>query len=254
MINPDSTQDLRNAFLFIFDSFATDPTEFAESTDSGSHVNTKYARELFGILTNVAHLVAVAEDGDGNDCWQAVETYDNKTREEAEATIDAWLASQNLNTIKESTTMTATKPTTGNCYCGCGAPLTGKSFYKPGHDARHAGIIGRRVAEDGDTAHYNALPSNALVEKARNITQNAIEKANKKQAAAEAREAKKAAKADASVDVGDDGTAKTEHGIVKVGKEEYIAVRYTATGEVEYFKGDETKKASKTAAKTFTVE
>ena len=47
---------------------------------------------------------------------------------------------------------------------------------------------------------------------------------------------------------------KAGAGTVKVGKEEYVAVRYTATGEVEYFKGADTKVASKTAAKTFQAD
>lgn len=32
------------------------------------------------------------------------------------------------------------------CRCGCNAELTGKSLYRPGHDARHAGQVGRALA------------------------------------------------------------------------------------------------------------
>lgn len=231
--------DIKAAYMQVFDSFALVPGDIVESSEG--RVNMRYARELLATLV-ANNLVVISEGGEGNDgedVWQTYpDTYDNIDRDEAERRIDEFL--RNTPTIeavasnpKGNTKMTATKPVTGQCYCGCGAPLTGKSFYKPGHDARHAGIVGRKVAETGEDEYYADLPSNALVEKARRITANTL--------------AKQAKKDKPKVD------NKTEDGTIKVGKNEYVAVRDTETGEVAYFKGDETLTASKTAAKTFTV-
>jgi hypothetical protein len=243
--------DLRTAYLQTYDSFAITPGDIVESSEG--RVNMRYARELLGVLVN-AGLVAVSENGEGEDVWQTYpDTYDTMTREEAEAKIDAFLNDPTTNTIenpKETTmstdTTTKTKPVTGKCTCGCGADLTGKSLYKPGHDARHAGNIGRKVAETSDESLYNDLTSDALVAKAKRITENALAKEAKKDAAAKAKAEAKANK-----------TAKVEpepeQGIIKVGKNEYAATR-KADGTVTYFKGDEEKVASKAASATFSVE
>ena len=60
------------------------------------------------------------------------------------------------------------------CLCGCGSP-TGRN-YRPGHDARHASMVGRKLAAAGDdvtSAHRDALllklPSDALRAKASSI-------------------------------------------------------------------------------------
>lgn len=60
------------------------------------------------------------------------------------------------------------------CLCGCGSP-TGLN-YRPGHDARHASIVGRQLAATGDdltSAQRDALlltlPSDALRAKASSI-------------------------------------------------------------------------------------
>lgn len=51
------------------------------------------------------------------------------------------------------------------CGCGCGAAVS-KSFYRPGHDAKHAGQVGREMVRTGDTDLVFQLPSQALRAKA----------------------------------------------------------------------------------------
>lgn len=52
------------------------------------------------------------------------------------------------------------------CRCGCGETTSGGS-YRPGHDARHAGKVGRAIAAGGDPVSLTAaLPTEALVKKA----------------------------------------------------------------------------------------
>lgn len=258
-IDPNTAQDLRDAYLLTFDSFAVVPTDLVDHTAEGRNWNTRYARELLGTLVS-AGLVTVAEGGDGEDVWQTFpDTYDNMTREEAESRIDSWL---NNNTEENAMAKSATankksKPAEQyhECYCGCGSNVPTKSFYRPGHDARHAGQVGRQLAilEPGSTGYsdlLNELPSDRLQEKAKGIEAKARDKADAK---AQREQAKQAKREQATVDPGDDGTALVEQGIVKVGKKEYVAIRHTATGVVKYFVGDETKTASKTASKTFTA-
>lgn len=117
-------------------------------------------------------------------------------------------------------------------------------------------MVGKEIAANFSTKGFDrrtlldTLPSDALKAKAEGIAEKQIEKIEAKIA----REQAKAKKAEAkSIDPGDDGTEQVEHGTVRVGKNEYAAVRYTATGKVEYFVGDETKAASKTATKSFTA-
>lgn len=245
-------RDLRKVYLHTFDAFATTPQDVADNVEG---INTKYARQLLADL--ITNGLVVQSEGPEGDVWQSILTYDDLDRTEAESNFDG---AYNTNKEKEMRkTATATKPakteTYHDCYCGCGEQVPSKSFYRPGHDARHAGQVGKEIArrytEEGfDRRELLAdLPSERLTAKAEAIAEKAIERA-------EAKEARKRTKADkaAEVDAGDDGTANTEQGTVKVGKNEYAAVRYTATGVVEYFKGSDTLKASKTAAKTFTVE
>jgi hypothetical protein len=55
------------------------------------------------------------------------------------------------------------------CLCGCGeAPSGAAARYRPGHDARHASLVGRRLLERGgvDEAALAELPTDALRSKA----------------------------------------------------------------------------------------
>lgn len=185
---------LRATYLFVWDSFATDPSEVADHVDGVT--NTRYARELLGVLVN-AGLVAISEGGEfdnEHDVWQPMQTHDEITRDEAESIIDTWLDSKIPNpTTKKgnamSTSTTRTKKTknpTGKCLCGCGENST--SNYRPGHDARHAGQVARRLAEKitpkQATDALAALPSEALRLKASAMADRLIDKANAKKATA----------------------------------------------------------------------
>lgn len=60
------------------------------------------------------------------------------------------------------------------CNCGCGENVAGKSNYRPGHDARHAGLVARAAVESFDAGQghwdskefYGSLPSPELRDKA----------------------------------------------------------------------------------------
>lgn len=234
--------ELRETYLHVFDSFATTPTEVAAEVDGVN--NVRFARELLGTLVT-AGLVAEGE-GDEGAVWQTYpDTYDSINRDEAERLIDTF-----LNTAsKENTMSTATKTRPAPkakdegfhpCYCGCGDNVPSKSFYRPGHDARHAGVVGRKVAETGDTDLYSDLPSDRLVQKAQGIASKAKEKADAKAQRAAEREAKKNA-------------PQVVEGTIKIGKRAGVKARQFDTGEVEYW--DEKMEGwdvpSKTSAASF---
>lgn len=237
MSNITHATELREVYLFTYDSFGVTPHDVVDGIDSVT--NVRFARELLGTLVG-AGLVSVDDVNDDGDIWQTVPTYDDMERNDAEVKIDDFLNTQPAN--KENSTMataTATKPkstkvkpaaTFHECYCGCGENVPAKSFYRPGHDARHAGVIGRLVAEDGDMAHYNDLPSERLVLKSKAITIKALEK----------KQAKSAKRAPEYVE-----------GTLTVGKKERIG-RKSTDGVVEFMddKGN-WNPASKTAASTF---
>lgn len=111
------------------------------------------------------------------------------------------------------------------CRCGCGLPVGRKSSYRPGHDARHAGQVGREAAAryaDGEglwdlDEFYSALPSERLVKKAKSVAEREVFKATAKRN----RALHKASK--------DAGFAE---GIVTKGRWEYPA-RMTKAGKVE---------------------
>lgn len=98
--------------------------------------------------------------------------------------------------------------TTRRCNCGCGeATSSSKTQYKPGHDARHAGMVARAMAAakiNGDTTYTPALselPSPKLQAKAQAMAKRIVEqvavKANKAARKPAAKPASKADKADA---------------------------------------------------------
>jgi len=237
-IDISNADDLRTVYLQTYDGFAITPSDVR---DANKHINLRYARELLGALVH-GGLVTISEGGEG-DVWQtSPDTYDTMSREEAEARIDGWLAPQ----TPQSATSTS-KPAKSaskdphDCLCGCGSTITTKALFRPGHDARMAGQVGREIAaimngghDEGDQIKINALieslPTPALQAKAHRVA----ETANRKNLKA----------------------AKPEYpdvdGIVKVGKNEYPAKR-EASGVVRFLKpgASEWQSASKTAAKTF---
>lgn len=243
MTNITNAAELRDVYLHTFDVFATSPSEVTESVDGVG--NVRFARELLGTLVT-AGLVAESEGEDGIVFQTTPHTYDDIDRSEAETIIDQWLDIPTADS-KESTMIdTKTKPaakkaeaTFHPCYCGCGENVPSKSFYRPGHDARHAGVIGRRVAETRDESHFNDLPSDLLVIKSKAIAAKALEK----ELAKAERAAAKAA-----------GKAEPVLGIAKVGKNDVIARRHgDGTVEVQDKDGN-WKSASKAATASFTEE
>lgn len=247
--------DLKSVYMLTFNDFAIVPGDVTDSLPAIN--NTRYARELLGILTN-QHMLTCDDNGNGEDVWQVINpgTYDDHTADEAESVIDKWLDTavplpdynpnhdtSNTDT-KESkmTTATATQPkpatTTTDfrkCGCGCDANVSGKSLYKPGHDARHAGQIARQIltvrpeSKAARDALLDALPTPALRDKASALADLWIAKADAKVEREKERADRAAAKAEAKA-------AKTPEWTdidpVKVGKVEYPA-RQHRDGHVE---------------------
>jgi hypothetical protein len=91
---------------------------------------------------------------------------------------------------------TPTVPTNCGCGCGCGQPnVRGKASYLSGHDARHAGQVGRAIIADPAKAAdlLKALPTEALQRKALGMVKTAEAKQAKVNAAKAAKAAAKAA-------------------------------------------------------------
>lgn len=77
------------------------------------------------------------------------------------------------------------------CACGCNAPVPARSFYKPGHDARHASQVGHDVADvllhDRNAKRrdkkvrdlFATLPTDRLVSRANSIAETAIQRHSK---------------------------------------------------------------------------
>jgi hypothetical protein len=80
------------------------------------------------------------------------------------------------------------------CHCGCGSTAKPGRSYLPGHDARHAGQIGRALAAKapGAEAARDALPA-ALKAKAERFAANRAAEATRKAVAAKIREDAKTA-------------------------------------------------------------
>lgn len=93
----------------------------------------------------------------------------------------------------------APRPAPANCACGCGAPtITAKAAFLSGHDARHAGNVGRGLAElvkasPEYVALLATLPTPKLVAKAQGIEATARRRSASKSAAVAAKAAAKAA-------------------------------------------------------------
>lgn len=65
----------------------------------------------------------------------------------------------------------------GKCLCGCGQNVRNERVhYRSGHDARHAGIIARRVYEERNPDLLNQLPSQALRDRAQRMVDALVER------------------------------------------------------------------------------
>lgn len=245
--------DLIKAYEFVATKDQFLPSDIA---DHFGH-NMRYSREIIGVLLE-KKLTYLDSSGD-MDYYKPTLPKDIATLREF-GLKRLGLKEDAVRQPKPAKATKATKsakpPANGKdfhpCLCGCGENVPPKSNYRPGHDARHAGVIARAVAETGDTGLYGDLGSDLLREKSTAMAARIVAKAGKK--AIKSGKAPTLKPADVrTVDPGNDGTEETEDGTVKVGKNEYAAVRYLMTGKVEYFDGAETKVASKTAAKSFRV-
>lgn len=226
---PEATHvdDLRKVFLQV-DEGPTTPGDVVQANEG---INSRYARELLATLAEV-ELIVNTEDPESPDS----EAFQINARIED---FEKWAGTAKAKPAKRAAN---TKDEGAHpCYCGCGENVPSKSFYRPGHDARHAGVVGREIAANYATKGFDRrdllsnLPSEKLVAKAELIAEKAIERAEKK-----------------ATDKGE--TTPFEEGTVKVGKTERVAQRSTKHGDVTYLddKG-EWKPASKAATKTFTV-
>lgn len=86
--------------------------------------------------------------------------------------------------MTENQTPAAAKATTTrHCTCGCGLPTSSsKTMYRPGHDARHAGMVARAIVEahiSGRTPTLTLadLPTANLVNKADAMSKRLLAKA-----------------------------------------------------------------------------
>jgi hypothetical protein len=204
------TQLLREVFLTTFDAFAVDVSDIAQIPGV---TNTRHARELLGVLVNKALVTEEEINNDGIPVWQAFETYDFITRDEAAAKFDAAFANptQEVTTVNTNDTLDGatefhTTPKGGHCLCGCGVQANAGRIYKPGHDARHVSkLVKATLAGQITKAEaHKQLPSAPLSYKYDNALANADANTSKR--------TRKTAKADPVVEATDP---------VKVGRWEY---------------------------------
>jgi len=176
-------------------------------TATGGKFNTRYARELLALGTDKGLLV-LTEDPDLGDVW----TLQDETEQVLVRASDGeryfveseWLVAEALGVAlgrvadavekaqadkdkPRRSTRTVDKGDLRKCTCGCGENVAGKSLYRPGHDARHAGQIAREVAADllNDAAYdhrmaLEVLPTSALRMKALAHAERIVAKATKK--------------------------------------------------------------------------
>lgn len=111
------------------------------------------------------------------------------------------------------------------CACNCGQPVPGRSTYRPGHDARHAGQVARDAVEsfrngqgavDSPEFYMELVNRPALAAKARKMALGIVAKA----------EGKKAAKTGRST------SAQEMTGEIKIGRWTYPA-RMTIAGKAQ---------------------
>lgn len=231
--------DLYSAYRFILTRPSTLPSDLA---DEFGH-NMRYSRELLGALTG-AKLIVLDTSTDF-DYFVAKPVPEDKQDAVFAKAFKVDKPVETATTPKgKSKPAKPAKPASKDyhpCGCGCGENVPPKSNYRPGHDARHAGAIGRQIASHYVTGeplydrrdYLDLLPSDSLKAKAERVAETAIAKI-------EAKNAKAAAKANHTVE-----------GTIKVGKTEQAAIKDTNTGEVTYLKDGAWVMASATATKTF---
>lgn len=72
--------------------------------------------------------------------------------------------------MNETSAPTASNESPRTCWCGCGSVVGPRSYYRPGHDSRHVGIVARQVvASEAFNTITSQLPTVALQFKAWNM-------------------------------------------------------------------------------------
>lgn len=196
--------DLKRTYLTVYNIGTVDAGDIVDQV----HVNSRYARELLGVLAH-HNLILNPDENDTSVYTYNTDPFDDKADNEvsAEEVFDQWAKEHNLTPVAPHTPSTATntanttsatprqpqdrksKKGTGSCTCGCGRS-TG-SLYAPGHDAKHAGEVARRLAErwiaEGeptmnghDDEIIKVLPSMVLADKALRIARGLFAKASTK--------------------------------------------------------------------------
>lgn len=221
LVTRNTEVDLRTAYLLAFDNFSTTPVEVGNAVNG----NSRYGRELLATLVNGGLICSTFVNND-EEVWQTLQTYDSIDRAEAIRIFEQWLNSQAPEAPKEI------KPVTNlaECKCGCGELANKNRDYRPGHDARHAGVIGRAMATefaanraDKAEALLVQLPSAALRIKAKGVALKAAEGKSR------TRKATKSPKVEAPT---------TEIGTLKIGRWTYPAVRHIKSGQVRWERKD----------------
>lgn len=271
-IDPNQREDLRAVYLAIHASaITTDIPEVAAELK----LKRQYVKELVGVLETHsdrdgnAFVVVNAEPGEsGNDSahvwYQTFYTWDSRTVDEMEHWFDlhfpALVDPEHVKAIKDmvpapQTPQNATNPADlPLCRCGCKVPVNARNRnYLPGHDARHAGQVGKAIAEqdpDSDKREtmLAVLPTDALRRKASDIADRRLQKAAAKTQSTRSQQ-RKAGKSEAEIE-----KVQDIDGTVKVGRYELRAVQNSKSGAVVYFtKDDKANVASERIAKTFKV-
>lgn len=138
------------------------------------------------------------------------------------------------------------------CRCGCGFPVSNrKRNYKPGHDAKHAGEVARRIAEVDPTDEdrqtmLGMLPTDALQQKAGDMADRLLRKAAAKT------QATRSKMAESGKTVDEVEKVQFVSGEVKVGRWKYPAEQNMTSGAVSYTRKGKVEVASDKVAATFT--
>jgi hypothetical protein len=192
--------DLKRTYLAVYTTGTVDVGDIVDKV----HVNSRYARELLGVLTTY-DLILHPDETDTSVWTYSTDPFDDKADNEvsAEEVFTEWAIHHNVlvpapapaaasakATSAPRTPRTATKGS-GTCRCGCGSATKGN--YAPGHDARHAGQVAKALAEyfiagniptDSITDHgaqlLAPLASDLLREKAYRIATGLVAKASTK--------------------------------------------------------------------------
>jgi len=199
MSNIDTGKDLAFVLRLTHSQTLVSPSDIV--TASSERINSRYARELLG-LGATHNLLVVEDDPELGDVWMLNDAPASDLTDASDnPQVDYHATSESM----AFDALSIDAPKTGKikktepvkvksvldkdgkprlCTCGCGENLQGKSMYRPGHDARHAGWVARYIAAQPTDEHefdaLNALPTQALRDKATAHANRIIEKNAKK--------------------------------------------------------------------------